>query len=138
MSILDLDLSHLTPTGTARYTLTQVRIPRTSTQSVVLIVKPSGEANDAYAAALKNAVLKGKVDATAHASIYARHVIVGWEHVHDASGKPVAYTAAGGEELLHGLIDAKRGHDIVGGLMAFCADADHFCAGTDAGDLGNG
>lgn len=137
MSILDLDLSHLTPTGTARYTLTQVRIPRTSTQSVVLIVKPSGEANEGYAAALKNAVLKGKVDPKAHSSIYARHIIAGWEHVHDASGKPVAYTAAGGEELLHGLIDAKRGHDIVGGMMGFCSDPDHFTGtGTDP-DLGN-
>lgn len=136
MSILDFDFAALTPTGTARFTLSRVHVRHA--EPVVLVVKPSGEANDAYAAALKNAVLKGKVDAKAHASIYARHVVVGWEHVCDASGRAVPYTAAGGEELLHGLIEAKRGNDIVGGLMAFCADADHFCAGTDAGDMGNG
>lgn len=136
MSILDFDFGALTPTGTARFTLSRVHVRHAD--PVVLIVKPSGEANEGYAAALKNAVLKGKVDAKAHASIYAKHVIAGWEHVLDASGKPVPYTPAGGEELLHGLIDAKRGHDIVGGLMAFCADADHFTGGTDAGDLGNG
>lgn len=136
MSILDFDFGALTPTGTARYTLTRVHVRHA--EPVVLIVKPSGEANDGYGAALKTAVLKGKVDAKAHASIYARHVVIGWEHVLDANGKPVPYTAAAGEELLHGLIDAKRGHDIVGGLMAFCADPDHFCAAPDAGDLGNG
>jgi hypothetical protein len=135
MSILDFDFGALTPTGTARFTLSRVHVRHA--EPVVLIVKPSGEANEGYAAALKNAVLKGKVDAKAHASIYAKHVIAGWEHVLDASGKPVPYTAAGGEELLHGLIDAKRGHDIVGGLMAFCADADHFTGGANP-DLGNG
>lgn len=136
MGLLDLDLSHLTPTGTARYTLTQVNIR--SAQPVVLIVKPSGEANEAFAAALKSAVLKGRPDAKQHASLYAHHVIAGWANVHGPDGKAIAYSAKAGEELLHGLLDAKRG-DIVGGMMAFASDPDHFTgARAEDPDLGNG
>jgi hypothetical protein len=136
----DADFEALTPRGTARYTLRQVHIRR-NPEPVVLVVKPATEANERY----QNAVLKAPKAATSaefmkqSASLFAKHVVTGWENVLGADGKPVAYTPEGGEELLHRLIDAKRADDIVAGLFIFARTPDNFTEGVvDAGDLGNG
>jgi hypothetical protein len=134
----DEDFAHLHPTGTARYTLSQVCIPRSNPDPVVLILKPAGASNDAYQSALVKAPRAVGKDAVKQMiGLFARHVIAGWENV-QKDGKPVPYTRAGGEELLLKLIESKR-DDIAMGAVFFARDADNFRAPiVDTGDLGNG
>ncbi len=136
----DSDFAHLTPAGTADYALSEVHIPRGNPNPVVLVVKPAGEANDRLRnAEIKAPAVTGKEALRQRASLFAKHVIAGWKHVLDKDGKPIAYTADGGEELLHRLIDAKRGEDLVVPFMVFARNPNHFTGPqVDAGDLGNG
>jgi hypothetical protein len=135
----DADFAHLTPSGTARYTLSAVNIPRGNPEPVVLIVKHAGEGNERYQSAImKAARATGREAMKQRATIFAKHVITGWENVLK-DGKPVPYTWQDGEELLHKLIDAKRWEVEVAGLITFSRDPDNFQSpAVDAGDLGNG
>ncbi len=132
----DDDFKHLEPVGTFAYALSRVHIPTSNPDPVALVLKHSGTANERYQSALKSLRLKGKVTEKQHAALFAKHVITDWRHV-IKDGKSVAYSVAGGEELLGWLIDKKRS-DIVNGAMFAANDADNFeTPVADAGDLGN-
>lgn len=136
----DADFAPLVADQTARFPLTELRIPRGNPDHVWLVLKHAGESNPAYMAAVKNAKFRGLSDDAANAlgdQLAARHVIVGWENVLDKAGKPLTYSVAGCVELLAKLREAKRG-GLISRLTLFAANAENFTAPTvDAGDLGN-
>lgn len=132
--MIDIDFSHLTPTGTARFTLTGVCVPRTNPVSTTLVMKHAGRSN----AGFTNAIMKIEGETggarTVHtldvgdeksAAIFARHVVVGWEGPLGADGKPLPCTPENVQKLFAALIAAKR-PDLVRAAFAFAGDADNF------------
>ncbi len=137
----DTDFEGLRADGTARFPLTELHIPRTNQDHVWLVLKHAGESNDGWSRGIKNAKFRGLSDDEANKladDLAARFVIVGWENVRDRDDNPVAYTPAGGAELLAKLRAVKRGA-LASRISIFAADAANFTAPiVDAGDLGNG
>jgi hypothetical protein len=122
--------------------------------SVVLIVRHAGHGNSGW----RNALIK-RANATSSrgrhvseaqverdraelAELYARHVVVGFEHVIDAeTSRPVPSSSEAALGLLTALI-APPPHgrpDVFVDLCSFCQDADNFAGPVvDAADLGKG
>lgn len=135
-----IDLGYLKPTRTARYKLAPVHIPRSNPSPVTLLVRHAGRSNGPLKSALlKLAQVPEAERARQIVTLYAKHVITGWEDVLDQAGAPERYTSEAGAELLTALLDAER-DDLVIGLRTFCEDADNFCdePTTEAGSLGEG
>jgi hypothetical protein len=134
------DFDHLAPTKTARLTLSAIRVPRTNESPVVLILKHAGDGNHAFTnARAKTPPASGRIPQYERvARLYAKYVIVGWEHVLDERGAPVEYTAELGEDMLVKLINAKRTGEI-DMIAAFAGEADNFCDPiVSASELGKG
>ncbi len=137
----DTDFEVLRADRTARFPLTELHIPRTNTDHVWLVLKHAGESNEGWTRGIRNAKFRGLSDDDANKladDLAARYVIVGWENVCDRDGKLLAYTIAGGAEILAKLRGVQRG-TLASRVSSFAADATNFTAPiVDAGDLGNG
>ncbi len=137
----DADFEALRADRTARFPLAELHIPRTNSDHVWLVLKHAGESNEGWTRGIKNAKFRGLSDDDANKladDLAARYVIVGWENVCDREGKPLAYTQAGGAEILAKLRSVQRGA-LASKLTIFAAEASNFTAPlVDAGDLGNG
>lgn len=137
---LDIDLSYLTPTRTARHTLHGVHIPRNNPKPVTLIVKSGGEDNERYMSALAKAPPAFGVDGLKQsATLLARYVVVGWEDVLDRNGEPAACTPERVELVLHTCIEKKQGLHYLLPLRDRIQDPSNFREPiANAVDLGNG
>lgn len=141
--MIDIDFSHLTPSGTVRYTLTGVCVPRTNPSSTTLVMKPASRSNVGFT----NMAIKSDADTgsarTAQAldvsdeklaEALARHVVVGWEGPLGDDGKPLPCTPENVQLLFVKLIAAKR-PEFMRAAYAYARDADNFCA-ANAESLG--
>lgn len=131
---LPLPRGRLKPSQTVRFTLDNVFIPPENPAPVTLILKYAGRSNAAFFnASAKEPAASGAGTAADQAnasdlrmaSLFARHVIEGWEGVGLADA-PIAYTHDGGEELLRWLIAEEQRADVFRAVQFVASDADRF------------
>lgn len=58
--------------------------------------------------------------------LFARHIVVGWENVVDAEGKPMTFTQQGAEDLLLWVAIEQKSPDLVAPLIAYAAESNNF------------
>jgi hypothetical protein len=138
--------------ATARFTIWPYS---TDGRQCVLIVRPAAQPNDAYInaafklpsssrpGAAQMSVSRIKETAAEYAPLFARHIIVGWEHVYEdeAPDAVAPFTADKALEFLLALIkpppDGRP--DVFVDLRVFCGQVENFRAPiVDAVDLGKG
>ena len=132
---LPLPRGRLKASETLRFTLDVVFVPESNPRPVVLLLRYAGRSNAALvnaAAKAPGAPVTGTAAEQANAgdlrltTLYAKHVVVGWEDVTTEDGTPIAYTAELGEELLRFLVIDEERPDIFRALVFVANDADRF------------
>jgi hypothetical protein len=144
---MDLQLTSLRADRQRRYTIPGLRIAGHNEDLVLLVVWTG--ASKAYQEAIANdAFVKLKPEEGTKALIHAlaAHVIVGWECVPlatrtagpDVEGKPLAYTAERGAQILSQFEAEQRG-DLTNAFLSFIRSGSNFQRSlVDPVDLGNG
>lgn len=136
---------HLEAHGTARFTLTGVKVR--SEKDLVLIVKHAGHGNTAWLNAKRklDAALKARAGAASDeeaieliAPVFARTVVTGWENANGADGKQLQPTKENVTECL--LAIGRKAPDLVSQLVDYAATAANFrdAPEVSAEQLGNG
>lgn len=131
MGFKGLSFSHLRPTGTVKYTLSDVFVR--CDKPLVLELEHAGDANKRYTAQKRKLDAKFSA-ATKHPGgadwvdalipIFANTVVVGWENCLDENGQPEQCTPAQVTELLQEI--AANSHEYVATLMSFAMKEANF------------
>lgn len=127
------DFDHLAPVKPFRVTLPAIfRWPRTSPHLITLEFRHAGDGTPEFLSErLKRAKATTDAQQTQAAKyehvtkLWADTLVVGWDGVLDAEGKPQPYTKALGFELFQAMIRAKR-FDVIDWISTQIHDADNF------------
>ncbi len=134
------NLDKLAPSGTVRYTLTDV-VAEGCEASLVLVMKHAGDGNPGWENANRKLAIQrgassgrtgGEESIRALIPLFAKHVMVDWENATET------YSIDAGAKLLTDLAD-NGGLDLVWGAMRYALEPQNFRGPSgDTGDLGNG
>lgn len=126
-------LDHLKPAGTIEHTMLGVPplAPDVDPHPIVLVLQHAGKSNDKYRREMKNADARG-AETPERAAIFARTVVVGWKHVYDGEGKPVAFSPEEASELFGQLLDLGYEADVTEAFVK-AHETKRFAARSDVG-----
>ena len=145
------ELGYLKPDKRVWHTLIGVHVPPSNPRPVRLELRSSGRINGEYTSAVfklnrerEQEGAPGTVDGLEAADkkqlqIFARHAVVNWDEVKDASGKPMPFNAADCEDLLVTISIEQKRPDLVGPALYRAADQSNFDVepAASAESLGN-